>query len=85
MCHVFSPSRAVLSYDMLWIFEAFHETCRQASMLSGAKRLNERAKQAERGLGENKMAGEPVHFVLMPSIHDTSFWHHDLIGQIADC
>ena len=51
---------------------------------AGQKRLNERAKQAERGLGENNMAGEPVHFVLMPSIHDIRLWHHDLIGQIAD-
>lgn len=47
MCHVFSPSRAVLSYDMLWIFEAFHETCRQASMLSGAEET-ELASEASR-------------------------------------
>ena len=52
---------------------------------AGRKRLNERAKQAECGLVENKMAGEPVHFVLMPFTHDIRLWHHDLIGQIADC
>ena len=31
---------------------------------------NRLAKWAERGLGGEKGAGEPVHFVLIPPIHD---------------
>ena len=35
--------------------------------------------------GGEKMVGEPVHFVLMLTIHDTRFWYHDLIGRITNC
>lgn len=33
----------------------------------------------------DKKVREPIEFVLMPPIHDTRFWYHVLIGQIADC
>ena len=38
----------------------------------------------ERDLREKK-GGQPVDFVLMLPIHDTRFWHHDLIVQIFYC
>ena len=52
----------------------------------GEKKDNWQAKhKARRGLGEKKKVGESVDFVLMPPIHDTRFWYHDLIGQITLC
>ena len=42
--------------------------------------------QVERSQKKKKsMAWGSLKTVLMPPIHDTRFWCHDLIGQITDC
>ena len=52
---------------------------------SGQREKNRRAERAKRWTGEGERAAEPGDMPLISPFHDTRFWYHALIGQMASC
>ena len=74
---VFISTDAGMSWHMVGLLNI---PCQQSPKWSGVKRKS-MSEISQAWL----QAWEPVDFVLMLPIHDTRFWCHDLIGQVADC
>ena len=82
-----SPShlRTLMSVTHLLSPQAF---VKRAGNSDSVRACEQRAKRAEPYLGDKNRRGGlrgGTDFVLMPYIHETTFWYHNLIGQIADC
>ena len=52
---------------------------------AGNGKKNRRAERAKRWTGEGERAAEPGDMPLISPFHDTRFWYHALIGQMASC